>query len=238
MAFLKHIGKLGNRKVVIVFREVPNEPHMCLIIYTETLKQSLHEALMRVVESEIGQRAESLADALNRSYSNEGEILLHTFHKEGLLKKVQTKMVLVTPTPTSSVSLEEMNKILTEMKQGEAATKRLADLDASAGMQTPSEIAKRHRAQQPIQNAPQSSQTTQATPGLLDDAAMAQKLRNQSASMQLQANQLLAESARLLQEAEELSPTPKPVVEVEQPALTAKKRPRKSTKSESIAESN
>jgi hypothetical protein len=130
-----------------------------------------------------------------------------------------------------------MNKILTEMKQGEAATKRLADLDASAGMQTPSEIAKRHRAQQPIQNAPQSPQTTQATPGLLDDAAMAQKLRNQSASMQLQANQLLAESARLLQEAEELSPTPKSVVEVEQPAPT-KKRPRKSAKSESVAESN
>lgn len=226
MAFLKHIGKLGNRKVVIVFREVPNEPHMCLVIYSETLKQSLHESLMKVVESDIGQRAESLSDALNRSYSNEGEILLHVFHKEGLLKKVQTKMVLVTPTPNSSVSLEELNKILTEMKQGEAATKRLADLDASAGMQTPSEIAKRHRPpqqpSQPVQNAPQSSQ-----PAVFDDSAMAANLRRQSAAMQLQANQLLAESERLLKEAEELSPS-KPVVTSEVVTPQPKKRGRKS----------
>ena len=229
MAFLKHIGKLGNRKVVIVFREVPNEPHMCLVIYSETLKQSLHESLMKVVESDIGQRAESLSDALNRSYSNEGEILLHTFHKEGLLKKVQTKMVLVTPTSTSSVTLEEMNKILTEMKQGEEATKRLADLDASAGMQTPSEIAKRHRPQQPsqpVQNAPQSSQ-----PAVFDDSAMAANLRRQSAAMQLQANQLLAESERLLKEAEELSPSKSVETEVVNPH--PKKRGRKSP-SESV----
>jgi len=172
---------------------------------------------MKVVESDIGQKAESLSDALNRSYSNEGEILLHVFHKEGLLKKVQTKMVLVTPTPNSSVSLEELNKILTEMKQGDVATKRLADLDASAGMQTPSEIAKRHRPQ-PVQPSPQ--------PAILDDSAMAANLRRQSAAMQLQANQLLAESERLLKEAEELSPSKPEVTEVATPQ--PKKRGRKS----------
>ena len=30
---IKHIGKHGDRKVAIVFREVPGETHMCLVIY-------------------------------------------------------------------------------------------------------------------------------------------------------------------------------------------------------------
>jgi hypothetical protein len=34
---LKHIGRHGDRKVAIIFRELPGEEHMCLVIYPETL---------------------------------------------------------------------------------------------------------------------------------------------------------------------------------------------------------
>ena len=33
MKFLRHVGKHGDRKVAVIFREVPGEPHMCSNTY-------------------------------------------------------------------------------------------------------------------------------------------------------------------------------------------------------------
>ena len=40
--FTKHIGKHGDRKVAVVFKEVPDEDHMSLVIYTEVLQSAMH----------------------------------------------------------------------------------------------------------------------------------------------------------------------------------------------------
>ncbi len=37
--FTRHVGKQGDRKVAVVFREVPGEAHMCLVVHTELLNQ-------------------------------------------------------------------------------------------------------------------------------------------------------------------------------------------------------
>ena len=57
MAFLKHIGKHGDRKVAIVFKTVPNEEHMCLVIYPEILQSAWHDTIMKVLETPAGQQA-------------------------------------------------------------------------------------------------------------------------------------------------------------------------------------
>ena len=44
---IKHVGKHSDRKVAIIFREVPGEEHMCLVVYTETLPVAMHDALMK-----------------------------------------------------------------------------------------------------------------------------------------------------------------------------------------------
>jgi hypothetical protein len=31
MSFLRHVGKISDRKVAVVFRELPGESHMCLV---------------------------------------------------------------------------------------------------------------------------------------------------------------------------------------------------------------
>ncbi len=214
MAFLKHIGKIASHKVVIVFREIPNEPHMCLVVYTQTLKQSLHEALMRVVEGQVGQSATDLSTALNRSLTGEGENLLHVLHREGLLKKAQTKSVRVTPTPTTSVGLDELNRILNEMKQGEAATKRLAEMDASLGMQSPVDIARRHR-----ESLAPEPEVVSTAPAVFDDAALAANLRKQADQLSAQIQSLQAEQTRLLTEAESLSPVAKPAPKQRKPKV-------------------
>ena len=61
MAFMKHVGKHGDRKVCIVYRQVPGDDHMCLVIYPETLHAHWQDAVQKVLESDIGQAAEEFA---------------------------------------------------------------------------------------------------------------------------------------------------------------------------------
>jgi len=196
MNFLRHVGKIGDRKVAVVFREVPNEPHMCLVTYTETLNQHIHEAVINCIESQIGQSSENLADALNRTHTKDGKYVLQLLHKENLLKKVQTSQVIMTPNPKTNIKLDELNKILNEMQQGEQAVKRLAEINTGADQST-MDVVKQMRQEQ---TAP-----VVATSGdVLGDNVLANNLKQQAAKMELEAKGLLAESQRLQQQAAEL----------------------------------
>ena len=226
MSFLKHVGKQGDRKVAIIFREIPGEPHMCLVTYTETLNQHIHDPLIRCIESDIGQHSESLSDALNRTLGLDGNPILQTLHREGLLKKVNTENIIVTPNPQTKIKLNELNKILTEMKQGEAAVKRMADIDQSRGMQTPAEVARRQRENttRDAKTAPLMASNNDA----LGDNMLANNLRQQAARMAAEAKGLLAESELLVKQANDMDPPPavkkpretKKAVVVEAPVAT------------------
>lgn len=198
--FLKHIGKHGDRKVAVAFREVPNEPHMALVIYTELLNRNMHDPVMQCIESDIGQVSESLADALNRAFTVDGRPLLQVLHVEGQLKKVQTEQIVMTPAPGTTIKLHELNKILNEMKQGEEAVKKLAEMDKSRGLQDPVDVARRMK-----ENTPPV--TTSNISGALDDSALARQRLQQALKMEREAKGLLAESQRLMKEAQDLDPT-------------------------------
>jgi hypothetical protein len=211
MSFLKHVGKHGDRKVAIIFREVPGEPHMCLVTYTETLNQHIHDPLIKCIESDIGQHAESLSDALNRTLGMDGQPILFTLHREGLLKKVQTENIVVTPNSNTKIKLNELNKILTEMKQGEDAVKRMAELDKSRGLQDPVDVARRVRENKTRDaRVPATVPLTASTNDALGDNVIANNLRQQAQKMEAEAKGLLAESARLMSEAASMDPV-KPV---------------------------
>lgn len=130
---IKHLGKHGDRKVAILFREVPTQEHMCLVVYPDQLQQTMAEGMMSALESVEAQQAESLGDALHSKRFADGTAILTKCHQEGWIKKVKCEDIVVTATPTSNVRLDEMNKILNEMKQGEDAIKRMAELDAEGG---------------------------------------------------------------------------------------------------------
>jgi len=220
MAFLRHIGKHGDRKVAIVFREVPGEPHMALVVYTEVLGQNIHDPLMACIESDIGQNSEDLALALNRTHTKDGNIILQKLHAEGMLKKIRTELVVMTPQPGTQIKLDELNKILDEMKQGEEAVKKLTEMDASRGMQDSLQVAKRLRGDQ--RPAPAGSDAAlNAAAALLDDTGLASNLRQQAERMDREAKGLMAESARLLKEAAALDPV-KAVKESAKSKKTAK----------------
>jgi hypothetical protein len=175
---------------------------MALVVYTEVLGQNIHDPLMACIESDIGQNSEDLALALNRTHAKDGSIILQKLHGEGMLKKVRTELIVMTPQPNVNIKLDELNKILDEMKQGEEAVRKLAEMDASMGLQDPLQVAKRLRGDQ--RPAPAGSDA--ALNAALDDTGIAANLRQQAERMDREAKGLLAEAQRLMKEANTLDP--------------------------------
>lgn len=205
---IKHVGKHGDRKVAIVFREIPGEEHMCLVVYAETLPVSMHDALMREIETPQAQQAENLGDSLFRSLFTDGRPMLQTFHAEGMLKKVQTKQVVVTPNPSSHVNLEEMNNILRKMKLGESAIREMADIDNNRGMSNykrKDDFGREIGA--PMNQVRQGSAAVAGSDAAraLDDVALAADFQKQAERMAAEAKGLLAESDRLMKQAASMS---------------------------------
>jgi hypothetical protein len=223
MAFTRHVGKHGDRKVAVVFREVPGEPHMALVVYTQLLNQNIHDPLINCIDSDIGQNSNSLSDALNRMHTRDGKILLQVLHSEGMLKKVQTEQIIMTPQPNTTIKLSDLNKMLDEMEKGEAAVKRMAELDSQRGIQDPAQVARRMREGRDAQTAP----LVASSGDVLGDNTLANNLRQQAAKMSAEAKGLLAEADRMMKEAAALDPAP---VAVEEPTVTTKVTKAKKTK--------
>lgn len=207
---LKHIGKHNNKKIVVLYREVPGEDHMALIVYSDLLPRIYHDSVMECLESPVGQQAESFADALFRNMMPDGINSLEALHKNGLIKKVATNQIIMTPTPVATVRLDELNSILNEMKKGEDAIKRLAEMDKENGF-----TGKKKRAVEPKEvGVPPSSRSVAAAvspsagiDGVLSDADLARSRLAQAEMMKKNAAAMLAEAERLAKEAADLDPT-------------------------------
>ena len=215
MAFMKHVGKHGDRKVCVLYRQVPGDDHMCLVIYPETLHAHWQDSLQKVLESEIGQSAEEFADALHRSYLPDGRPILETLHTERMIKKIRTADVLVTPTGQAKIRLDELNKMLNEMKQGEDAVRRLAESDASRGMVAP-DVKRRAEAAYKAGQAAKSVPGYVAPPvlkagdgGALSDRDIAANMLAQAQTMEANAKAMVAEAAKMKKDAEKMDPTVK-----------------------------
>ena len=126
---IKHIGQHRDKKVVVLYRTVPDEDHMCLVAYSDALPNLIHEEVMRCVESPAGQAAEVFAEALFRVTMKDGRNALNALHSTGLIKKIPVNQVMLTPTTTTKVSLEEINKIVDQIKAGDNASKKLKEFD-------------------------------------------------------------------------------------------------------------
>jgi hypothetical protein len=205
---LKHIGRHSDKKIVVLYRQVPGEDHMCLVVYSDLLPRIYHDAVMKCLESAVGQQAESFADALFRNMMPDGINSLEALHKNGLIKKINTNQVIMTPTPANTVRLDELNEILNEMKKGEAAIKRLAEMDSSLGLAK----GNKRRSEPQEVGVPPSSRTQPAQQstsfeGVLSDADLARSRIAQAEMMKKNAATMIAEAERLTQEALNLDPT-------------------------------
>ena len=180
MNFVKHVGKHNNKKVVVLWNQIPGVEDMCLVTYTETLPRQYHDDLITVLESPQGQASKELNEVLHRSLLKDGRNMLTTLHSEGWIKKVPTNQVIVTPTPTSNVRLDELNGLIKKMSEGEEAVKKLAELDSQLGM--------RDKTKPELKSGPtikESAKTVDAANGILDDTQLAKQRVAQAKKMQI-----------------------------------------------------
>jgi hypothetical protein len=210
---IKHVGKHNNKRVVIMWKKVPGEDHMCLVTYPDVLPRHIHDDIMKALESESGQQAKDFADYLFRFTLVDGNNALETLHKEGMIKKVPTNQVIVTPDMKSNVRLDELNSILDKMAMGEEAVKELADLDANAGMVTKkrNNVVGRDmgevRTPLASRGTPAVVENTISINDVLSDEQLATQRLSQAQKMQTEARALLAEADRLQKEATTLTGT-------------------------------
>jgi len=115
---VKHVGIYGQKKCVVVFREVPNETDQCLIVLSDGLEGRMHDELMAIVEGIEAQTAKDLADVLNRRQFSDGSNMLTQLHYAKRLTKVGTDMVDLTPLPGQRVGLAQLNDELRKIDTG------------------------------------------------------------------------------------------------------------------------
>ena len=147
-------------------------------------------------------------DALHRSMLPDGRPILETLHRERMIKKVRTGDIIVTPTNNANIRLDELNKMLNEMKLGDDAIKKMAQNDASRGLVDPQVKRKAEAEFKALQQANQATtQPFQATQsGALDDRSLAANMLAQAQRMEAEAKGLVAEAARMKKDAERLVP--------------------------------
>ena len=198
MADIKHVGRIKatGRKCIVVFRTLPGDAFSCLVIMTESLSDSYHDSLINLVESNAAQGVSELSEVLARAVFSDGSTMLPSLHVKGLLTKVPTSAVEMTPNSSVNVLLSELNQVIAEQK-GVSVQDLALQPDAPKTNVEVKEIA----------TAKDISPKTGNTDPLIDqpilnDEDLARKYRSD-------ADRLSKEAAQLRRLAEELVPTKK-----------------------------
>jgi hypothetical protein len=113
---IKHTGLLVNtgKRVVVVFRELPDDPTHCLVVDTEAVPDWMHDDIHNAVESPGAQATGNFYEYAERSVFTDGTNMLQTLHTTGRLMKTPTDNVKMTPNNSVSIGLTELNNIIRE----------------------------------------------------------------------------------------------------------------------------
>lgn len=141
--FKKHVGRnhLGTR-LVVVFREIPDDEGHCLVVESDSLPEMYHDQLMREVDSRDAQQTVNLYEVLQRRSFGDGGQMLNTLHTRGFIKKYPVEQIEMVPMPNRPVALSIINEqIKTGKIQSEVeATEVVAELpDTGAGVSVDTE---------------------------------------------------------------------------------------------------
>jgi hypothetical protein len=203
---LKHIGRMKNnqRKVIVAYRTIPGDAEHAIVVTTENLAADEHDSLMKLVESNAGQTAYELAEAMARSVLPDGRNMLAAFHATGKMIKVPTNTVEMTPDTRTTIVLSELNLMIAQQKG--VSIDDLALKGTNKKVETIGTVNEVPTKTETIVEAIQAP-----VDGVLTDEQIAAQYRSQ-------ADALYKEAKRLRDQAEELAPTKKKTVKTSESA--------------------
>lgn len=182
MSNTKHVGRLVNtdRRVVVVFRKVPDEPNNCLVVDTDALPDWMHDGVINAVESPGAQSSSEFAEFASRQTFSDGTNMLNSLHLRGLLNKQPTSNVMMTPNTQITIKLDELNELIDQQ---------------SGATEAPA-----------VQETEVVTETASTQDGLLDNTGLAQQMIAQADGFEAEAKRLREEAYDL---APELAPKKK-----------------------------
>ena len=195
MAITKHVGKYGEKPCIVLFREVPNEPENCLVVLTGGLAERDHDDIINVINSPEAQEASEVSVVLKRRDFSHGGNMLTTLHQSGKITKVPVSMVSLTPAPSQSVPLADVNAEIRKLTNDPVPPiNDAAHLNETA--------PKQH---QPLPEVIEPDAGPAAEPAVEDKAAIAESLNTQADLMEADAQAILKEVKEKRAEAKKLS---------------------------------
>jgi hypothetical protein len=207
---LKHIGRMKNTgvKILTIFRTLPGESNMALVLPVANLSDSYHDSIMTVVETEQAQDAFELGEMLFIRTFPDGRPMLQALQADGRLQKVATDLVIMSPTANDSIQLDQLNVLIAEQKNCSVDDLYTfvsgAPKKSDATVQDIAEV--KDLASQPSNEPLKASGDT-----VLTDKDIAKSYRSQADAM-------YKEAARLRKEADELDPPQKKTAKAKESA--------------------
>lgn len=205
---IKHIGKMKNTgsKVLVIFRTLPGESNMSLVLPVSQLPDAYHDSIMKLVETDQAQDAFEFGEIMFTRSFPDGRPMLQAMQADNRLQKVATDTVVMTPTPTNAVSLSELNILIAEQKN--CSVDDLYTFVSGAPKKSTSETQEVATVKDmPSSETPVLAQASQTE--ALTDKDLARSYRSQ-------ADALYKEAARLRKQAEDLDPTVKKAVKAKE----------------------
>jgi hypothetical protein len=208
MQNLKHVGRIKNtkKKVLVAYRTLPGDAYYCLVVPTESLEDSYHNAIINLVESPAAQSAYEFAEALDRTQFPDGSRMLPSLHAKGMLLKVSTDQVEMTPTTSTSILLSELNQIIAEQRG--VAVDGLSIAPASADKVEYMDTNEKERVRDKGLRTTSQDVNQEVTEPTFDSP------ESEAKYYRSQADKLAKQAAEMRRKAEELAPTKKKVSEV------------------------
>ena len=115
---LKHIGRTKNTgvKLLVVFRTLPGESNMALVLPVANLSDSYHDSIMTLVETEQAQDAFEFGEIMFTRTFPDGRPMLQALQADGRLQKIPTDTIIMTPTTQDQDELSQLNILIAEQK--------------------------------------------------------------------------------------------------------------------------
>ena len=128
--FTKHVGRNQNgTRLVVVFREIPDDEEHCLVVETDSLPDMYHDQLLHEVDSRDAQATVNLYEVLQRRSFGDGGQMLNTLHNRGMLRKYKVDQIEMQPMPNRIVPLALVNE---QIKNGKMESEQSEQVKVTA----------------------------------------------------------------------------------------------------------
>jgi hypothetical protein len=205
---LKHIGRMKNTgaKVLVVFRTLPGESNMALVLPVANLSDSYHDSIMTVVETDQAQETFEFGEIMFTRTFPDGRPMLQAMQADERLQKVPTDLVIMTPTTNDNVQLDQLNVLIAEQRN---CTIDELYTFVSGAPKKPNDATVEDIVE--VKDIAPTEPLKASENNVLSDKDIAKSYRSQADTM-------YKEAARLRKEADELDPPQKKTAKVKESA--------------------